>query len=37
MPGNDIPGGFATHVVVPARKLVPLPDDLARTLSPNSS
>ncbi len=24
MPGNDIDGGFATHVVVPARPLVPL-------------
>jgi 6-hydroxycyclohex-1-ene-1-carbonyl-CoA dehydrogenase len=29
MPGNDIDGGFATHVVVPARHLVTLPDDLA--------
>ena len=28
MPGNDIPGGFATHVVVPAGMLVPLPEDL---------
>lgn len=28
MPGNDIHGGFATHVVVPADMLVPLPDDL---------
>ena len=28
MPGNDIPGGFATHIVVPANMLVPLPDDL---------
>lgn len=28
MPGNDIPGGFATHIVVPAAMLVPLPDDL---------
>lgn len=28
MPGNDIPGGFATHIVVPAHLLVPLPDDL---------
>ncbi len=26
MPGNDIDGGFATHVVVPARALVPLDD-----------
>jgi 6-hydroxycyclohex-1-ene-1-carbonyl-CoA dehydrogenase len=28
MPGNDIDGGFATHVVVPARHLSVLPDDL---------
>lgn len=28
MPGNDLHGGFATHVVVPADMLVPLPDDL---------
>jgi 6-hydroxycyclohex-1-ene-1-carbonyl-CoA dehydrogenase len=28
MPGNDIDGGFATHVVVPARHLVPVGDDL---------
>lgn len=28
MPGNDIPGGFATHTIVPAEMLVPLPDDL---------
>ena len=28
MPGNDIPGGFATHIIVPADMLVPLPDDL---------
>ena len=28
MPGNDIDGGFATHIVVPADMLVPLPDDL---------
>jgi 6-hydroxycyclohex-1-ene-1-carbonyl-CoA dehydrogenase len=28
MPGNDIPGGFASHVVVPADMVVPLPDDL---------
>lgn len=26
MPGNDIDGGFATHVVVPARQLVPVDD-----------
>ena len=28
MPGNDISGGFATHTIVPADMLVPLPDDL---------
>ena len=28
MPGNDLHGGFATDVVVPARHLVPLPADL---------
>jgi 6-hydroxycyclohex-1-ene-1-carbonyl-CoA dehydrogenase len=28
MPGNDVHGGFATHVLVPARHLVALPDDL---------
>jgi 6-hydroxycyclohex-1-ene-1-carbonyl-CoA dehydrogenase len=28
MPGNDMHGGFASHVVVPARHLVSLPDDL---------
>ena len=28
MPGNDIAGGFASHIVVPADMLVPLPDDL---------
>lgn len=34
MPGNDIAGGFATHIVVPANMLVPLPDDLgAHTLA----
>jgi 6-hydroxycyclohex-1-ene-1-carbonyl-CoA dehydrogenase len=26
MPGNDVDGGFATHVVVPARHLVPVDD-----------
>ena len=30
MPGNDIHGGFASQVVVPARHLVPLPDDLGK-------
>jgi 6-hydroxycyclohex-1-ene-1-carbonyl-CoA dehydrogenase len=28
MPGNDGDGGFATHVVVPARGLCPVPDTL---------
>jgi 6-hydroxycyclohex-1-ene-1-carbonyl-CoA dehydrogenase len=28
MPGNDIAGGFATHVIVPANMLVPLPNEL---------
>lgn len=28
MPGNDIHGGFATHVAVPGRGLTVLPDDL---------
>lgn len=28
MPGNDGDGGFATHVLVPARGLCPVPDDL---------
>lgn len=28
MPGNDMSGGFATHVVAPANMLVPLPDQL---------
>ena len=33
MPGNDMSGGFATHLNVPANRLVPLPDDLgAHTL-----
>ncbi len=26
MPGNDIDGGFATHITVPARFLIPVPD-----------
>ena len=30
MPGNDIHGGFASHMIVPARHLVPLPADLGR-------
>ena len=28
MPGNDLDGGFATHILVPARHLVRLPADL---------
>jgi 6-hydroxycyclohex-1-ene-1-carbonyl-CoA dehydrogenase len=32
MPGNDIHGGFASHMVVPARHLVPLPADLGGLL-----
>jgi 6-hydroxycyclohex-1-ene-1-carbonyl-CoA dehydrogenase len=28
MPGNDADGGFATHVLVPARGLCPVPDTL---------
>jgi 6-hydroxycyclohex-1-ene-1-carbonyl-CoA dehydrogenase len=37
MPGNDIHGGFATHVVVPADMLVPLPDDLGTHSLPELS
>jgi 6-hydroxycyclohex-1-ene-1-carbonyl-CoA dehydrogenase len=33
MPGNDIDGGFATHVLVPGRPLVPI-DDLPSTVDP---
>jgi len=33
MPGNDGDGGFATHVVVPARGLCPVPDHLPKGLS----
>jgi 6-hydroxycyclohex-1-ene-1-carbonyl-CoA dehydrogenase len=29
MPGNHIDGGFASHIIVPARYLCVLPDDLA--------
>ena len=32
MPGNDIDGGFATHVIVPARHLVPIDDTGALAL-----
>jgi 6-hydroxycyclohex-1-ene-1-carbonyl-CoA dehydrogenase len=28
MPGNDFNGGFASHLIVPARFLCPLPDEL---------
>jgi 6-hydroxycyclohex-1-ene-1-carbonyl-CoA dehydrogenase len=31
-PGNDVDGGFASHVVVPARGLCPLPRDVASPL-----
>jgi 6-hydroxycyclohex-1-ene-1-carbonyl-CoA dehydrogenase len=31
MPGNDRHGGFATHAVVPARYLCPVPDELLAT------
>jgi len=30
MPGNDFNGGFASHIVVPARFLCPLADDLGK-------
>jgi len=30
MPGNDFHGGFASHIVVPARFLCPLKDDLGK-------
>lgn len=30
MPGNDFPGGFASHIVVPARFLCHLDDDLGK-------
>lgn len=31
MPGNDFHGGFASHVIVPARFLIPIPDSLLKT------
>ncbi|MFQ6673432.1 MAG: 6-hydroxycyclohex-1-ene-1-carbonyl-CoA dehydrogenase [Fidelibacterota bacterium] len=34
MPGNDFHGGFASHVVVPSRFLMPVPEDLIRSHSP---
>jgi 6-hydroxycyclohex-1-ene-1-carbonyl-CoA dehydrogenase len=33
MPGNDGDGGFASHVLVPARGLCPLPDSLPEGIS----
>jgi len=33
-PGNDVHGGFATHVVVPARGLCPIPDLSDREMNP---
>ena len=33
MPGNDGDGGFASHVLVPARGLCALPDDLPKSVS----
>lgn len=33
-PGNDVHGGFATHVVVPARGLCPVPDLTDRGVNP---
>jgi 6-hydroxycyclohex-1-ene-1-carbonyl-CoA dehydrogenase len=34
-PGNDVHGGFATHVVVPSRGLCPVPDLSDRRLNPS--
>jgi len=34
-PGNDVHGGFATHVVVPARGLCPVPDLRDRARNPH--
>jgi 6-hydroxycyclohex-1-ene-1-carbonyl-CoA dehydrogenase len=33
-PGNDVHGGFGTHVVVPARGLCPVPDLRDRAINP---
>jgi len=33
-PGNDVHGGFATHVVVPARGLCPVPDLADKAMNP---
>ena len=35
-PGNDVHGGFATHVRVPAKGLCPVPDLADRTLNPHA-
>ena len=34
-PGNDVHGGFASHVVVPARGLCPVPDLASRDRNPH--
>jgi len=34
-PGNDVHGGFASHVVVPSRGLCPVPDLGDRAINPN--
>ena len=33
MPGNDFDGGFASHIIVPARYLCPVPDKVLKTYS----
>jgi len=33
MPGNDFNGGFASHVIVPARFLIPVPDTILKNHS----
>lgn len=33
MPGNDFHGGFASHIVVPAKYLCPVPDSILRKYS----
>ncbi len=33
MPGNDFHGGFASHIIVPARFLCPVPDSVLETYS----
>lgn len=37
MPGNDVHGGFASHVVVPGRFLVPLPETIDAERLPDFS